>query len=1234
MNPIAYIASETSEFISLTQPVDEARKQKAEDTLKTLRFSLSEKMGRTPGALQAWLDGRLPDFSPEELEILVNELFALRQSDPQVNRHSNLFVPNNLYAFLQAAGHPAPDHVITTLAFKWMNQEGNKSRLDVEQSYPKPYIVRESVTNEIYRHLVEANAPRRPLVLLGAKGTGKTGIAAGLCKDAYLWRTYCDGIVWINKDDYKDIGLLKGCLELILDSREIISSKEFSDAGIFAKCVGSRRLLFIFDNVTDANLVQQFMRIPQPSWAGVIVTTYKVEVASALERSTAATLPASTITIPPLTNDEMVRLLGKIIDPITSYEQDSLHLYPNHSLLKSLTAELKDWLILGRMVGEYIRGQIVMGVPLQSAINIIREVLTSDESKSHNAIFQNDLNKVIGENLRTLGQDIKECFLSLTIFPVGTDITFAAIRRLWQVALQISDAGQITQTLTRIHQAGLFTVYDPVAEICRFHDLVFDYLQKETKLERSQFLHRAYLCGTGNVVFDWRQLPDDEPYLWQSLSHHLKMAGWTHHLSDILKDWHYLTRLIWETNAFVAHVDLANAWQQNRKDKLLQALKVGIGRVCHLLNRCESLQEIWQVLYQRFLFTPALKTHLDKMLPNITFPCVLPRFSLDDIQPNVVFTVEQYTSFIQDVVFSPSGAWFATASRAPHNKENTIRIWDSETGKLLGELSGHSRAIFKLAAFPGDRTLASVSADGTARLWNISTSECLLVIPAPVRQDRNLYFRSIAVSSDGQQLIAGANNGSLFACDVETGAIAELGSAHDHPILDLAYSSNGKFFVAASSDQTVSIWNAQTREKRISLSGKSGAVTGICISPDNLTIGSVATDGTIRLWDPQTGQLIRILGRSSRPLLGINISPNGQYISAVGMDEDVCLWNVKTGRKKVLGKHTNYIYATAFSPLNGNYLVSASGDGAAHMWNASTPERIKTQKNNHTNWVRSVAFNPDGSRLVSAAEDGTFKSWDSETGMVLRSSKQIDARPSYAAFTADGQYVITSALDGGIRIFDAETMDVPIFQLNLKGDVRRLALTKRWVAAGSKEGTIKVWDLKSQHEIVTLMGHKRYVTAIAFSPDNHYLVTSSYDNQLVCWDTETWKPLQYLLTESSTVYSLAYSPDGQWLASGTLSGNVSLWHRNATRFEKVFELMISPIAQAPISGLSFSADSRWLATACLDEMLKIWDVQTSVHLATFQLDAMPFDCAFHPTIENRISAASELGIVWFDIRTS
>ena len=266
---------------------------------------------------------------------------------------------------------------------------------------------------------------------------------------------------------------------------------------------------------------------------------------------------------------------------------------------------------------------------------------------------------------------------------------------------------------------------------------------------------------------------------------------------------------------------------------------------------------------------------------------------------------------------------------------------------------------------PDGKTILVESNTGR-KLFNTETGNLIKRIDTP-------GFNVGAFSPDGKRVIV--NNGrNIRIIDIETGAYRDC-SGHTGTIRSLAYSSDGRYFLSASSsdgmggnnnDNTVRKWNAETGQEILVISGHNGGVASAMFSPDNKII--VSRDAsTLYFWNAETGVSLRSLtipGYANYPK-PMAFSPDGTRI-AVAIGNRIIVLDVQTGREIFnLTGQAYTIISINFNP-EGNRLISASTNQGKNLmiWNMSTGWGTENKLSIGGGGYSHIALSSDGTTLV------------------------------------------------------------------------------------------------------------------------------------------------------------------------------------------------------------------------------------------------------------------------------
>eukprot|EP01095_Lingulamoeba_sp_RSL-Kostka_P011113 TRINITY_DN4152_c0_g1_i1.p1 TRINITY_DN4152_c0_g1~~TRINITY_DN4152_c0_g1_i1.p1 ORF type:complete len:406 (+),score=132.85 TRINITY_DN4152_c0_g1_i1:122-1339(+) len=306
------------------------------------------------------------------------------------------------------------------------------------------------------------------------------------------------------------------------------------------------------------------------------------------------------------------------------------------------------------------------------------------------------------------------------------------------------------------------------------------------------------------------------------------------------------------------------------------------------------------------------------------------------------------------------------------------------------------------------------------------------------------------------------------------------------------------------------------------LKGHREPITAVCFHPIFSQIVSSSEDGSIKLWDYESGDFEKTLRGHTGAVQDVCFENSGHLLASCSADLNIKLWNTQSNYEciKTLKGHDHNVSCVKFTPT-GDHLISSSRDKTIRIWEVESGYCIKILEG-HEEWVRKVIVDDESNIIASCSKDQTIRLWNFTQGICVGVLREHSHDVECIAFSPPN--------------FDPLTED-------RKGKKKKKLPQGAYLASGSRDKTIKIWEVSTQQCILTLEGHDNWVREVIFHPDCKHLISVSDDKSIKIWDLRESRCIKtYFDSHNHFIQCADYNLNDPVFATGSVDKVVKIWN--------------------------------------------------------------------------------------------
>ena len=541
---------------------------------------------------------------------------------------------------------------------------------------------------------------------------------------------------------------------------------------------------------------------------------------------------------------------------------------------------------------------------------------------------------------------------------------------------------------------------------------------------------------------------------------------------------------------------------------------------------------------------------------------------------------------VGNISLSPDGSFFAS-----QGGDDKLILWNADSGTIIAEIAGHNkaetwgRAIWDYAISPDSMRVVTAGDDKLLKIWNAHSGAELAVLEGHTARITDCVF-----SPDGKRVISASHDNTLRIWDSTSGQHIATLAGHTKLVHKCAINPDGSLIASASEDGTLKIWNAENGNLVFSLDGHDAGVIRCLFSPDGGYLTSAGNDQKIIVWDPVDGHELATMEGHLDRITGIYISPDSNLIASTSADKTISIWELKSGDHlgELIG-HTGLVSSACFNATS-QLLVSASWDNTLKIWNLSALGEVSTEGGQEDGFIFieddfMATYSPYGKYIAVANKDHTLRLLDSTNGVELHRFTGHTLGLRDCVFTPDDKLIVTASSDRSLMVWNIETGERAATLKNHTSWITSCAVSPdgSLVLSSSEDKTLKIWDINSGEELMTLIGHTASIEDCEFSPDGRNIASASWDKTVKIWDLAAGEEIQTLEGHQGSVNVCTYSPDGTMLVSAGKDNAIRVWNTVSWK-----EIGVLHGHENSIKSCRFSPDGNYLVSAGNDKTLRLW----------------------------------------------
>lgn len=320
------------------------------------------------------------------------------------------------------------------------------------------------------------------------------------------------------------------------------------------------------------------------------------------------------------------------------------------------------------------------------------------------------------------------------------------------------------------------------------------------------------------------------------------------------------------------------------------------------------------------------------------------------------------------------------------------------------------------------------------------------------------------------------HSGNVFHIDSTEISLDPLPSQKHAPVVTaLSASQRGEYLAAAGDDHSIRVIQVATGSVVSTLLGHQDWIQTLCFAPDSHALYSAGDDGRVLKWSnlnraglgpedaatqaSSTGNAHEELFRVPFAIRSLAISSDENLLAVAGFSQEIIVWDLLENKiARRLTCKSGDLRVIRFSTQSDKILAGGRA-GDLYVWQTQNGQEL-AQFHDHSDRIHTAEFDPLGESITSAANDRQLIHYSLKDQQVAKRTELGPAKLRSMCLI-DADWIAVSGADNSVHLYDQSEDRVLAHLKGHTGTVAVMTTCGRFLASGSFDTTIRLWDLQS-----------------------------------------------------------------------------------------------------------------------------------------------------------------------------